>query len=682
MAKDKPKPEPKPKVKAKEEPKADLLKTISTAISPLSKNLHSIDKNTAAILKTLSENMGASKDKGAEEKFEKKNMFSKMFDGMKGMFGDKKDKKESTGLFGWLKDNWGKLLIGIAGLALLFAPLDQLIPAIKGIWSAVQTGFAFAMEHPIFTGISAALLAAFGPGGVLMGIGGVLKGGLALAKFAAGAAGPLAIVAAIAKTIYDGVMGAKISEEWGVSKTSGVVGAVLGGTGKGMKNAFAKGAAMGAMGAGIGFMAGGPIGAVLGGVIGSVVGGILGWIGGEKIAKTIQKVTNKLSKLWNGVVDGLGLMVGDFKVYLIDPMIDFFGKMKDWASNAITSMIPEKALNFFGMGKKKPTASKEKIIPENKKNKPQWMMEQAGGGGNKQSAWMEKMGGKEKTDQMYKDYKSAPSGSGSAPSGSGSAPSGSGSAPTARVSSKGPRSAKFKKRMAKRAEKSATIKANIEKYNASKLGGKEHTKVKEHQADMGGVAWNKLGGRDTIEGIVLSTWNKAGLKQPPTFTSGFRSKNHKLSKKNPDSQHIQKTAFDLRSNDLGSKAPEVFSNLMSVFGPMGLWGQHETAGVNAENRSGEHFHFQLAAKGFGGVVNKATGFIAGEDGPERVDIVPLSSPSTKMDSMNAAHKERTASQGGTPSINVVTSNSNQTTNAQDQSSMVMLQQQRPKPIKV
>jgi len=133
---------------------------------------------------------------------------------------------------------------------------------------------------------------------------------------------------------------------------------------------------------------------------------------------------------------------------------------------------------------------------------------------------------------------------------------------------------------------------------------------------------------------------------------------------------------------LGSKAPEVFSNLMSVFGPMGIWGQHEKGGVNAENRSGEHFHFQLAAKGFGGVVNKATGFIAGEDGPERVDIVPLSSPSTKMDSMNAAHNERTASQGGTPSINVVTSNSNQTTNAQDQSSMVMLQQQRPKAIKV
>ena len=568
-----------------------------------------------------------------------------------------------------------------------------MIPAIKGIWSAVQTGFAFAMEHPILTGISAALLAAFGPSGVLMGIGGVLKGGLALARFAAGAAGPVAIVAAIAKTIYDGVMGAKISEEWGVSKTSGVVGAVLGGTGKGMKNAFAKGAAMGAMGAGIGFMAGGPIGAVLGGVIGSVVGGILGWIGGEKIAKTIQKVTNKLSKLWNGVVDGLGLMVGDFKVYLIDPMIDFFGKMKDWASNAITSMLPEKILNFFGMGKKKPTApgdkseekpettSKQRKLLSRIKQQEQKMADGDTHRGSDSGGMFQGDARKDIVAELKKElsgtgYK-APAGGGTAPAGR-VAPSGGGTAPKAKKMS-------AKARMEAGHFGDGSMMADYHRYEAAlkaEAGGKEHTKVKEHQADMGGVAWNKLGGRDTIEGIVLSTWNKAGLKQPPTFTSGFRSKNHKLSKKNPDSQHIQKTAFDLRSNDLGSKAPEVFSNLMSVLGPMGIWGQHETAGVNAENRSGEHFHFQLAAKGFSGVVDKATGFIAGEAGPERVDIVPLNDPSARMSGMNAAHKERTASQGGTPSINVVTSNSNQTTNAQDQSSMVMLQQQRPKPIKV
>jgi hypothetical protein len=195
---------------------------------------------------------------------------------------------------------------------------------------------------------------------------------------------------------------------------------------------------------------------------------------------------------------------------------------------------------------------------------------------------------------------------------------------------------------------------------------------------MGGVDWNQLGGRDTIEGIILSTWNEAGLTKPPTFTSGFRSKDHKLSKKNPNSQHIQKTAFDLRSKDLGSDAPGIFARLMDVFGPMGIWGQDEKGRVNEDKRTGEHFHFQLASKGFSGTVDKATGFIAGEDGPEKVDIIPLNDPSARMAGMNKLHDDRMASQEGTPSINVITSN--QTNNSQDQSTVVALQQIRPKEI--
>ena len=134
----------------------------------------------------------------------------------------------------------------------------------------------------------------------------------------------------------------------------------------------------------------------------------------------------------------------------------------------------------------------------------------------------------------------------------------------------------------------------------------------------------------------------------------------------------------MRSNDLGSKAGGIFSRLMETFGPMGIWGQHETAGVNAKNRSGEHFHFQLAAKGFSGTVNKATGFIAGEEGPERVDIIPLNDPSARMAGMNKLHDDRMASQGGTPSINVVTSN--QVNNSSDQSAVVIPANVRPKEI--
>jgi hypothetical protein len=49
-----------------------------------------------------------------------------------------------------------------------------------------------------------------------------------------------------------------------------------------------------------------------------------------------------------------------------------------------------------------------------------------------------------------------------------------------------------------------------------------------------------------------------------------------------------------------------------------------------------------------------------------------------MAGMNKAHDDRMASQEGTPSINVVTSN--QTNNSSDQSAVVMQPQQRPKEI--
>jgi hypothetical protein len=49
-----------------------------------------------------------------------------------------------------------------------------------------------------------------------------------------------------------------------------------------------------------------------------------------------------------------------------------------------------------------------------------------------------------------------------------------------------------------------------------------------------------------------------------------------------------------------------------------------------------------------------------------------------MDGINQLHNDRMVSQGGTPSINVITSN--QTNNAQDQSTFIAQTQVRPKPI--
>ena len=85
-----------------------------------------------------------------------------------------------------------------------------------------------------------------------------------------------------------------------------------------------------------------------------------------------------------------------------------------------------------------------------------------------------------------------------------------------------------------------------------------------------------------------------------------------------------------------------------------------------------------AAKGFEGVVNKATGFIAGEEGPERISIVPLNDPNAKMAGMNQLENDRMASQGGTPSINVVTTS--QVNNSSDQSAVLIPGNVRPKEI--
>ena len=202
------------------------------------------------------------------------------------------------------------------------------------------------------------------------------------------------------------------------------------------------------------------------------------------------------------------------------------------------------------------------------------------------------------------------------------------------------------------------------------ISGEDHDKVKISGANMSGVAWNKLGGRPAIEAAILDTWNniehsKGVILPEPTFTSGFRDKNHKLSKARPTSKHIQRTAFDLRSKDLGSEADNIFASLMGAFSQFGITGQHEKGNVNEDKRTGEHFHFQLAAKGFGGVVNKATGFIAGEEGPELVNIIPLQSPNDKMNAMNALNAENQTLQGqsGSPTI-INTTNAQATTTNQ------------------
>ena len=174
-----------------------------------------------------------------------------------------------------------------------------------------------------------------------------------------------------------------------------------------------------------------------------------------------------------------------------------------------------------------------------------------------------------------------------------------------------------------------------------------HNVVGVHDANMSGVKWGKLGGRKFIEGSILNTWNDLNIPKnlKPTFTSGLRDWP-------AGSKHTIGQAFDLRSKDLGRWGPSIWASLYGTeknpgaFRRAGFWGQWEKGTVNEKGRTGEHFHFQKAAKGFHGTVTKATGFIAGEAGPERVDIAPLVHPDTRMNAMNALNAENQTARSG------------------------------------
>jgi hypothetical protein len=161
----------------------------------------------------------------------------------------------------------------------------------------------------------------------------------------------------------DGMEGAELAEEWGTSKAAGVAGAVLGGTDKGLSGAFSNMGKWALIGAGIGSFV--PvIGTMIGGVIGGVVGAVIGFFGGEKIAKGFQWVGNKFMELWDVVWDGVKTLASDFKIYLIDPLMDFITKIKDWVVNAIKTIIPEKVLNYVGMGNDEQQAEDARVQDE------------------------------------------------------------------------------------------------------------------------------------------------------------------------------------------------------------------------------------------------------------------------------------------------------------------------------
>ena len=149
----------------------------------------------------------------------------------------------------------------------------------------------------LFSGMGRKKLIASLAGGLVPGLSKAFAESGSLGKALATTLGPqllkllpaAALVAGLALAVKDGFEGYAKSKEWGVSKTSGVMGAVLGGTESGMKNAFANAGKWALIGAGYGMIGGIP-GIIIGGLVGAAIGGILGFIGGKKLASTFDAI--------------------------------------------------------------------------------------------------------------------------------------------------------------------------------------------------------------------------------------------------------------------------------------------------------------------------------------------------------------------------------------------------------
>ena len=121
-------------------------------------------------------------------------------------------------------------------------------------------------------------------------------------KLTLGFAGKLST--ALIAPVIDGIFGYFSAEDWGVSKTSGVIGGILGGSEGGWMNAFMNAGKWALIGVKIGRL-GGPPGMIAGGLIGAAIGGLLGWIGGDVIAQKLDAVGVWFMQQWDNVVQTL-----------------------------------------------------------------------------------------------------------------------------------------------------------------------------------------------------------------------------------------------------------------------------------------------------------------------------------------------------------------------------------------
>jgi hypothetical protein len=146
-----------------------------------------------------------------------------------------------------------------------------------------------------------------------LGIGGVIVGGIVSAFLVA----------------KDALTGMDMAEQWGVSKVSGAIGAAIGGTGKGLVNAFAQAGKWALIGGTTGFLVGGPIGTIVGGVLGAAIGGIAGYFGGQRLGQAI---------------DNLGDWAYD---HTVKPIKRVYGDIVENINRLVTAVTPEWILDLI-----------------------------------------------------------------------------------------------------------------------------------------------------------------------------------------------------------------------------------------------------------------------------------------------------------------------------------------------
>jgi len=155
---------------------------------------------------------------------------------------------------------------------------------------------------------------------------------------------PLAAIAGgIIWMVVDGIKASIKAEEWGVSKISAILGGVLGGTGKGLENAFKNAGKFALLGAGIGTLIAPGLGTIAGGILGAAIGGILGFIGGEKIAQSIEKIKEIGGNVWEKAKEILPTLIDNIFGGLIDRIKEKIGSIKEiWkGDDSIGSKIGE-----------------------------------------------------------------------------------------------------------------------------------------------------------------------------------------------------------------------------------------------------------------------------------------------------------------------------------------------------